>query len=240
VSLTVLVPTRGRPANAARLVAAFEATCVLPDTTVQFGVDSDDPMWHYYCQAAGDAVHGRTQVTPCQPSRRRGMVDALNQMWSSRPQSADVFGFMGDDHLPVTPGWDEALCAALAGKPAALAYGNDLFQCGDKPTAVVMTASIPRALGYMAPPELAHLFVDDAWLAWGRALDAITYLPDVVIEHLHPDAGKVQRDHGYDTVNAPAAFSADHAAYLAYRDGHMTADVDKLRSLGVPPDGTVD
>lgn len=230
VKLTVLVPSRGRPENAARLVAALDATCVLPATTIQFGVDSDDPMWQYYCQAANDMASDRTQVTVCRPSGRRGMVDALNQMWCSRPQSADVFAFMGDDHLPLTPGWDKALCDAIGDRPG-LAYGNDLIHGPNLPTAVAMSAAIPRALGYLAPPELAHLFVDNVWLDWGRALGAITYLPDVVIEHLHPLVGKASTDDGYQAVNANAAMDADRVAYETYRDGRMAEDVAKLRAL---------
>lgn len=231
MNLKVLVPTRGRPDSAGRLLAAFEATCVLSGTRMQFGVDSDDPAWRDYCEAVDGHPSGRGVVTMCAPASVRGMVDPLNQMWSSRPNSADVFAFLGDDHVPVTPGWDKALCDALTGRPAALAYGNDLFQGANKPTAVAMTASIPRALGYMAPPELAHLFVDDVWLAWGRALDAITYLPDVVIEHLHPHAGKAPSDAVYETVNAPSVFDVEHAAYRAYRDGRMAADVTKLKAI---------
>lgn len=239
--LTMLVPTRGRPDNARRLLAACEATCVLPDTRIQLGVDSDDPKWGDY-----QAVHqgsDRAILTAWEPGERKGMVHTLNQMWHWRPlqfnmtdfigqpRRTDVFGFMGDDHLPVTLGWDKALCDALAGKPAALAYGNDLLQGANIPTAVAMTASIPRTLGYMAPPELAHLYVDNTWLAWGHGLGAITYLPDVVIEHLHPVAGKADWDEGYRNVNAETSYSADRVAYEKYRTERLPADLEKLRAI---------
>lgn len=227
--LTMLVPTRGRPQNALRLRDAIMATAVLSATTVAFGVDEDDPARARY----ESALWTNTVVLPA--STRRGMVDTLNAMTDMAltwlPDDG-VIGFMGDDHLPRTLGWDKALCDALEGKPAALAYGNDLLQGERIPTAVAMTASIPRTIGYMAPPQLAHLYVDNVWLDWGRALNAITHLPDIVIEHLHPAAGKADRDAGYDAVNALEVDSADRAAYLAYRDGGaLAADIAKLRAL---------
>lgn len=230
--LTMLVPTRGRPDNARRLLAAAEATCVLSDTRIVFGVDADDPVRAAY----SGLDEGRGYLETVLPVARRGMVGTLNRMWATRDaiwtiRRADVVGFLGDDHLPVTPGWDQALCDALEGKPAALAYGNDLLQGERIPTAIAMTASIPRTLGYLAPPELAHLYVDNFWADLGRGLGAITYLPDVIIEHLHPVAGKAQWDEGYRAVNATTVYDADRVAYERYRAERLPADVAKLRAI---------
>lgn len=69
------------------------------------------------------------------------------------------------------------------------------------------------ATGHMVPPGAVHLFLDDAWLALGRALGAITYLPDVVVEHVHPIAGKAQWDAGYAECNTDALMDADRAVF---------------------------
>jgi hypothetical protein len=197
---------------------------------VLFGVDADDPELTAYQATCAESVVTLPSAT------RRGMVDSLNHMarlsryWPHTDR--DVLVFLGDDHLPRTTGWDKALADALAGKPAAIAYGNDLLQGERIPTAVAMTASIPRVLGYMAPPALAHLYVDNVWRDWGEGLGSLTYLPDVIIEHLHPAAGKAERDAGYDAVNAVEVDSADKSAYLAYRDGGgLAADLEKLRMI---------
>lgn len=223
--LTMLVPTRGRPENARRLRDAIRETA--PDVDLRFGVDRDDPNVDDY----RDLVEDQCSLLIGPPPSRSGMVEVVNRMISHIDPDVSVIGFMGDDHCPRTAAWDKAMCDAIAGKPAALAYGNDLLQGERIPTAVAMTASIPRALGYMAPPELAHLYVDNVWLDWGRGLDAIMYLPDVVIEHLHPAAGKAVRDAGYEATNAPAVDAADKAAYLRYRSERLSADLDKLRAL---------
>jgi hypothetical protein len=74
------------------------------------------------------------------------------------------------------------------------------------------------------------MFLDDAWKAWGEGMGRLRYLPDVVIEHLHPDAGKAPQDERYQ--EASAATSADAARWEQYRlGGELAADVEKLRGL---------
>jgi hypothetical protein len=99
-------------------------------------------------------------------------------------------------------------------------------------TAVAMTSDIVSTLGYMAPPAMVHLCVDLVWLDWGRGMGRITYLDDMVIEHLHPAAGKAELDAGYEEVNSEQQVSSDSAAYYDYRDnGGLEADLEKLRKL---------
>ena len=56
--------------------------------------------------------------------------------------------------------------------------------------------SIINALGYMAPPTLQHLFVDNVWYAWGRNT-SMKYLEETHIEHMHPIAEKAEWDDVY-------------------------------------------
>jgi hypothetical protein len=44
----------------------------------------------------------------------------------------------------------------------------------------------------------------------------LTYLEDVIIEHMHPVAGKADWDEGYREVNAQEVYSADALAYNNY------------------------
>jgi hypothetical protein len=100
------------------------------------------------------------------------------------------------------------------------------------PTQVAFTTDIAVALGYMSPPELQHLNVDIAWLDLGNAVDRIRYLPDVVVEHMHPLAGKARMDKNYRAVNSNAVALADSRAYKAYHEsGRFAEDVGKLKML---------
>src|SRR5690606_34943530 len=93
------------------------------------------------------------------------------------------------------------------------------------------TSNIVTALGYMAPPDLVHLFLDNAWLDWGRGAECLTYLPGTVIEHMHPAAGKAANDAGYLEANSQTRFTADRDAYEQYTATQLADDIKKLEAL---------
>lgn len=222
--LTVIVPSRGRPEAAAELVRAFADTCTAV-THLMVAVDADDPELDGYRQA-GLALH----VTP---NPERSMVACLNRA------TADVLayepfavGFMGDDHRPRTVGWDAAYLEALHELGTGLVWGDDLLQGDRIPTQVAMTSDIVGALGWMAPPPLTHLYVDNFWKDLGTQAGCLRYLPDVVVEHMHPVAGKADWDEGHQRVNAPEMYGKDAAAYQRFVDaGHFAAAVTAVRAL---------
>lgn len=218
MSMIVIVPSRGRPENAARLVKAWKETKA--DAVLLFGLDDDDETLLDYPRGAWMTI-----------SPRLGLVGTLNRL--AREVADDRIyhhiGFMGDDHLPRTKHWDKRFCEVLDRFPAAVAYGNDLHQGPNLPTAVFMTASIVRTLGYMAPPRFKHMYVDNVWRDWGSGIGELHYLDDVVIEHMHPDAGKGVRDNSY---NETCGFMGpDGEEYHRYRESGLPVDLTKLRAL---------
>jgi hypothetical protein len=108
-------------------------------------------------------------------------------------------------------------------------YGNDLIQGEALPTQVAMTSDIILATGHMVPAGALHLWLDNAWLALGRALDAITYLPDVIVEHLHPIAGRAQWDAGYAEANTDARSDADRAVFERWREHELPTWVRQIK-----------
>jgi hypothetical protein len=217
--LIVLVPTRGRIVNAARLVTAFATTC-RANTLLVLGVDEDDPDLNGY-RATGGVVE---VLTPAGP----GMVGGLNQMVERFGSQATALGFMGDDHCPRTEGWDRHLCDAIEAQGGGVAFGNDLVHGPNLATAAIMDARIPQTLGYMAPPTLRHLYVDNVWLDWGRGLGKLAYRNDVVIEHLHPIVGKADNDDRYEAVNNGTMFTQDKMAYDAYVQNQLSVDIIRM------------
>ena len=162
------------------------------------------------------------------------MVEALNMTAGHLPshQAAFAVGFMGDDHRPRTVGWDKEYLDALRELGTGIVFGDDLYQ-GDKlPTQCAMTSDIVRALGYMAPPTLTHMYVDNFWRDLGTEADCLYYLPDVVVEHMHPIVGKAEWDEGHLRVNDRQVIDADEAAYVEHQtSGRFAADVAKVKAL---------
>lgn len=224
--LVVIVPTRGRPDNLWQLWLAFRETCTA-DTRLVAVVDDDDPHLAAYEQradwAAGDP---RLQLLVGPRLRLGGTLNAAAPVYA---EQCRFIGFMGDDHRPRTVGWDARYIAELDRLGTGLVYGNDLIQGGALPTQMAMTSDIVLATGHMVPPGLTHLFADNAWLALGRALGAITYLPDVVVEHVHPLAGRAEWDAGYEECNTDALMEADRAVYEAWRANDLDRWVQQIR-----------
>ena len=240
--LVVIVPSRGRPQAARELVDAFYQTCTA-DTELTFAVDDNDETLPQYQElvATPSGLPGPILARPyprtsvCVVDKPTNMVHALNRtadafvtLFAPTPHAV---GFMGDDHRPRTIGWDTNYLDILRELGTGIVYGDDLLQGRRLPTQCAMTADIVRALGYMAPPALTHLYVDNFWLSLGEQAQCIRYLPDVVVEHRHPVAGKAQWDEGYLRVNDPGMFSKDEAAFAAYRSDGLLGDVEKVRAL---------
>lgn len=223
--LTVLVPTRGRPQNVARLQGAFHQLN-RADTRLVLGVDRDDPELEAY---QGLTLHGFVELALVEPAGP-GMVGALNQLADRYGPETVCLGFMGDDHLPRTEGWDAALCWAIKRQEGGVAYGNDLVHGQNLATACVMDARIPRELGYMAPPALKHLYVDNVWMDWGHGIGKLAYGNDVIIEHLHPLVGKAEQDERYALVNSGEVTNHDHAAYETYKRDQLPWDLAILEA----------
>lgn len=225
--MAVIVPSRGRPENYLRLLQAWTDTKAQAKLIV--GLDDDDETRAFYEGTWEEA--NNTDLVEIWTLPRAGMNGTLNQIAAMIAPDYKYIGFMGDDHLPKTPHWDRQLIGELQ-RPASIAYGNDLMQGVLLPTAVFMTSDIINTLGYMAPPELTHLHLDTTWKEWGQRVGRLTYRSDVIIEHLHPQAGKTDWDEGYVRVNGGEMWEHDNAVFASYcEDGELDRDVELLREI---------
>lgn len=231
MSIIVLCPTRGRPSALREAAASLVETRYYGDTQLLAVIDADDPTADEYI---GQANPGYRYIIP---EHSGGMVAALNAAAKMVGNEATILGFIGDDHRFRTKCWDEAIEKALV-KPG-FAYGDDGFRRdGDIPTQIFISSEIVAALGYMALPDLYHLYVDNAWRALADGASALHYLPDVLIEHMHPLIGKAEWDEGYKRVNAPAVYLRDEAAFQAWRTSPRFAE-DVKRARGALSPATI-
>lgn len=225
--LLVIIPTRGRPQAVPELVTAWDDTGATAH--LLFAVDTDDPELAAYKKHAAELKgDGRVRFT-FDPRRR--LCGTLNAQALSAAKTYRFLAFLGDDHRPRTIAWDQKFRDVLSTGGPRIVYGNDLLRSETLPTAVAMTSNIVTALGYMAPPDLVHLFLDNAWLDWGRGAECLTYLPGTVIEHMHPAAGKAANDAGYLEANSQTRFTADRDAYEQYTTTQLADDIKKLEAL---------
>lgn len=207
-SLAVITPSRGRPQNIKDLIESFKNTKATCDLWVV--CDEDDPTLDQYKALNLDhlLIYERTQ---------KGMARPLNL--AAREIFAlgkyKYFAFLGDDHRPRSLYWDIDWSIVLDNE-VGIVYGNDLLQGENLPTAVAMHATIVKELDGMVPDHLLHLYLDNFWKTLGLDIGALTYLPETIIEHMHPLAGKAEVDQGYIDVNAPEVYDADKIVFDKY------------------------
>lgn len=230
--LLVIVPSRGRPVQAAELYETLAATCTTR-TDVFLAWDDDDPAAGGYQElTCGDrlpSAGGECRLwTTSGP--RQGLGAWTNQVAAEQAGHYRALASLGDDHRPRTRGWDERLLAALDEHGGTgIAYGNDLLMGERLPTAAVISSDIVTALGWMCLPSLRHYFVDNVWSVLGSSAGCLRYLPDVIIEHLHPLATWEVPDATYR--EAQAGYEADHAAFQEWMRDAAVADVAAVRNL---------
>lgn len=237
--LMIVVPSRSRPQNVARLLDAWTATNAWDVAEMRIDVDADDPTIAGY-----HALELPEGARLALGHRWRPLVWKLNRAARQEQHGYFALGFMGDDHLPRTDEWAHRYLAELTEMWTGIVYGDDGYQHENTPTQWAMTSDIVRALdGKMVPAPVDHLYCDDAVRDLGKAAGCLRYLPDVLIEHMHPSAGKADRDDQYVRVNSRAQYATDRPRYREWHEsqlrgglGAQAEAIHALRLVAAPPE----
>lgn len=211
----VILPTRSRPDKTAEAVELLQKNSVISDICVAI----DDDQSELYPRIEGVIY----EVNP-----RLRMNGTLNLVANKYADKYETIFFLGDDHRTRTHGWDEKLYEPIKRRGYGLSYGNDLLQKQNLATAVMMSTNIIRIIGYMAPPKLIHLYMDNFWMNLGKALQCLDYVGNVTIEHMHYMAGKSEADEQYLDVNSSEMYETDKKTYLEYVQSDLKHDLEKL------------
>lgn len=234
--LALLVPTRGRPNSIKAIIDDWYLTDYNVD--LWLGIDDDDPEYDGYRKIDDYACEKNVEMVFWQGPRKR-LGPTLNDMAICAAKAGedrksyeyDYISFLGDDHRPRTQNWNELIVNQLESMGTGIVYGDDLLQGANLPTAVFMTANIVRELGYMVPPGMIHLYLDDFWKDLGNAAGILKFMPNVIIEHMHPAIGKAEWTAQYQEVNSQTMFNNDAATYAQYKAEQFDKDVAKVRAL---------
>jgi hypothetical protein len=229
--LTMIVPTRSRPHRVRPMINAWYATGAFDDgADLQFVIDSDDPcLDQYESEIKRDALYGTSIHRSIAPIWRP-LVPKLNR--TALPLAsfgAPMLGFLGDDHEPRSAGWAARVIEALA--EIGIVSGPDGFRSDDLPTWWAMSGQIIEELGVMVPGGMAHLYCDNAVRDLATCSGTYRWLDGVLIEHMHPLAGKASVDDQYTKVNSATQYAADRAAYALWAATRMRDDAARVISL---------
>ena len=163
------------------------------------------------------------QTVPRNPGR--GCVWPLNM---AELTDAGTVAMIGDDIEFRDKFWEEKVVAAR--KKALVVFGDrgqTLTGFGNHP---FFDARIPKALGFVAPATLQHLFVDDFYQEVGRQLSSLSYI-EAGIFHNHPSTGGREWDQLTQGLNSPTSYKQDCLAYSRYMTLQFQKDLAKIKAV---------
>jgi hypothetical protein len=218
VAIAVLTPSRGRPDRLDEMLDAIKATAQLETTAIFVGLDVDDEFRYPQREGVWYIVKERMRLGAW-----------ANELAKVAWDDYEILASFGDDHRPRTPGWDVRIEQEFLLHGSGLVYGADGLQDARLPTAPFWSTDIVKTLGWYFPPNLVHLFADDFWLAFAKAIGRCRYIPEILIEHLHPSAGKAE----WDAINHEndSWWEHDQGAYQDYLNNGFRSDVERV--LGI-------
>lgn len=201
-----ILPTKGRPDNFRRFVNSYtENTVGYSQLLPVFDQDEVDSLYQY---------KGKAIITPS----TKGLVEKLNYAASANPHY-DYFGFVADDIVIKTPGFDYLIVQAFKANPhIKIIYCNDELN-GDKiANHWVIRGSVVNEF-FMALPTCRHMFIDNFWTKVGQDTNSIMYLENVVMEHRHYVGRKAPVDATYRLSNNDAVMAMDKEAFTKATTG---------------------
>lgn len=189
--ISILTPTRGRPANIARLVhsaldTAFHSNLI----EFIFYVDVDD-------QPSGDAIE-RLASTGVNTTMIAGERIVLSEMWNAcaRLAHADIMMHCGDDIVFRSENWDGYVLGEFErySDGIVLVHGRDGYQDRKLATHGFRHRNWMNVVGDFVPPYFSSDY-NDTWVTEvADTLGRRSYLESVYTEHMHPVVGKAEID----------------------------------------------
>lgn len=208
LEIEVIAPTMGRPDRARVMAQSWADTRVSTRTDLCLALDDEDPFLPHYLSFSWSKPWF---ALPCPTGT---MVHRTNLV--ARTTMADIIGWAADDNVFVTKGWDREVRKAFEDPAITTVNTNDLLVGDTKGGVYFVRSSVVSRLGWLLPPMLEHLYADYAVTELAKRAGTYLYLPDVIIEHAHPYAGKAEWDDRYKAVNNQEQDQRDRTAFYSW------------------------
>ena len=179
-----ILPSRARPHNLQRLLQAYIDTGA--SSPVWLRIDKNDAMAGAYI-----VNHPRWTVTI---GEQKPLSDVYNEAFQ-RFHDAPYFGFIADDVIPRTYGWDRQLID-IAGNDGMAAPSGGHGDYSGAPH-FVLGGDLVRSIGWLALPGLDRIYIDTVWNDIAAAKGVLRPVPDVILEHWHFSTGRAVVDSTY-------------------------------------------
>lgn len=224
-----LLPSRRRPQNLQRFAkAAIDAQTSTPGLILVDVEDMADNGGHYTSIARDLPDNWDFAICPYESMGEK--VEWARSTLQSVDKPWDFIGLLGDDNVPVTPRWDAHCVATIRGYN--FVSTDDGWQAPRRAAgATIWSKELVALTGYIFPPGLKHLYIDDIWETIGRLADNWHILMDVLVEHRHVNRGMAASDETHTIAYSEERWASDREVYMEWRRCHMMRVVDNIRML---------
>ena len=177
-----LLPSRRRPEKLAKLFAKMKATSMTTRGVVLIQEDEWRELINTYLALE------RPENWDFELTESEGLAAKVQEAWASELcDGAEWVGVIADDNSPETQNWDTILVERL--QPGRFVCSNDGWQSPNRiHGALVFSRELLEATGWLAPPNMIHLFFDDVWETIGKDTGTLIWAMDVMVAHKHAKA----------------------------------------------------
>lgn len=222
----VLLPSYNRANLLKDFLESYRATEATVSGLVL--VDKEDPQKEEYLKL--DYPKGWLLVL----TTGRSMASKIKEVWD-QVKDLDCVMLCNDDHYCITKNWDEKILAQITGSNIIGTNDNWVAPkrlCG----MTAFSGNVIRALGYIFPPGIEHLFIDNAWEYLAAKAGCANILMEVVIEHRHVFKDKKTPDETHKSVYTEDWNNQDKEGTPAWHfrrwlETSADKDVQKLKDL---------
>lgn len=222
--ILIILPSKGRP----KKIEGFYETW--KKTTEGFSdllvcLDDDDPSLKEYKKIKGvkfDIDQGKSFCYAC------------NRAFKKFP-NYKYYYLVSDDHRLRTK-WEKTFIDKIENEGGmGVCYADDMVWREKLGSAAFVSGNIFRALGYVTPPGMIHMFSDVFWKELGVQLKKLFYFPDILIEHLHFTVGKSPVDSIYLSVDNKIVYSHDKKIFNEWKKNEMKKAIEKIKKYKDKP-----
>jgi hypothetical protein len=149
--------------------------------------------------------------------------------------SGRILMLANDDLYFRTRGWDLLVRETVERTPdqVCLIWGNDLLHRGRFPTHPILTRTVCELMGGVCPQQYDRDYIDthiyDVFVELRRlGHDRMVYLPDVIFEHMHVEAGKAFPD----ATSVKLCRTYDEQTFIAWAEERQLAARRLARRIG--------
>lgn len=227
--ISLILPTRERLSLANRMLDSVCQNADRPQRLeVVVYVDRDDEASHGIDHAD---LHVVRLVGP--KAKMGAMTQACYAACSGR-----CVMLANDDLVFRTAGWDTEILARLDrhADGVALIWGNDLMREGTLPTHPFLSRTVVEIIGSICPQAYRRDYIDlhiyDIFCSLRKlGHDRLSYLSDIVFEHMHVDFGKG----AIDNVSLKVRKSDDEITFILWAEERRRAAARLARHIDEHP-----